>query len=58
MSIYQSLYDLINTYIFGGLIATGSYQELVAILFSTLGCVFLISLPFMVVWKVVKTILG
>lgn len=58
MSIYQSLYELINTYIFGGGIVANSYQELVAILISTTGCIFLVSVPFMLVWKVVKTILG
>lgn len=58
MSIYQSLYDLINTYIFGSSIVAGSFQELVAILFSTFGCVFLVALPFMVVWRLIKLIVG
>lgn len=58
MSIYQSIYDLINTYVYGGLIEVGSYQELVAILFSTGACLFMMSLPFLVVWRVIKMIMG
>ena len=48
MNIYQNLYDLINTYVFGNSIVVGSYEELVTILFSTLGCLALVSLPFVI----------
>lgn len=58
MSVYQSLYDLISTYIFGGNIVANSYQELVTILISTCGCIFLISIPFLIVWKIIKVIMG
>lgn len=58
MNIYQSIYDLINTYVYGGEIVAGSYMELVAILFSTAACLFLMALPFIVVWRIIKLITG
>lgn len=61
MSIYQNLYDLIQTYIFGGVIDPGSYSELVAILCTTIGCLFCLAIPFVVVgiciYFICKTIL-
>lgn len=54
MSIYTDIYNLINTYIFGGLIEAGTHQELVAILLSTVACIFVFSLPFLLVWKILK----
>lgn len=61
MSIYQSIYDLFNTYIYGGLIQSGSYEELVCILISTIACLFAFSLPFMVcglvLYFIVKTLI-
>lgn len=56
MNIYQSCYDLINTYIYGGQIVQGSYMELVAILTATTATLFLFALPFTIVWKLIKTI--
>lgn len=57
MSIYQSLYDLIHTYIYGGVTLT-SDMSLVCTLISTIGCIFLVSLPFVVVYKVISFITG
>lgn len=57
MNIYQSLYDLIATYIFGGVQMTPN-MDLVAIMIATIGCVFLVSLPFTLVYKVVCMISG
>lgn len=53
MSIYQSLYDLVNTYVFGGLVTNGAYEELVCILVATTGAVFIIALPFILVLKII-----
>lgn len=55
MNIYQSFYDLIHTYIFGG-VEMSSNMELVCILIATLGCLFLICIPFLLVWKLILTI--
>lgn len=58
MNIYQTLYELVNTYIFGGTVAPETYQELVAIAVSTLGCLFVFALPFVLVWRVIKLLGG
>lgn len=55
MNIYQDLYHLIEVYIYDGNLE--GFNELVCTLVATCGCLFLIALPFMIVWKVVKLIL-
>lgn len=57
MSIFDSIYSLIETYIFGSVVA-GSYYELVCILVSTCACLFVMSIPFIIVWRVIKVLLG
>lgn len=57
MNIYQSLYDLIATYVFGG-VEMSANMDLVAICISTIGCVFLVALPFLLVYKVIIMITG
>lgn len=52
--IYQSLYDLVNQYIFNNAVIVGSYQELICIAVATCGAVFVMALPFILVIKVVK----
>ena len=56
MSIYQSLYDLIQTYIFGGVAVLGSNQELICMLIASFGSIFLVAIPFAVVWKLILLI--
>lgn len=56
MSIYQSLYDLIQTYIFGGVAELGSNQELICMLIASVGSIFLVAIPFAVVWKLILLI--
>ena len=55
MSIYQNLYDLIHTYVYGGVELT-PFMELTNTLVSTMGCLFLVALPFMVVYYIIKFI--
>lgn len=57
MSIYQNLFDLIHQYIYGGVELTAD-MNLVATLVSTIGCLFVVALPFAVVWLVIKLIIG
>ena len=57
ISIYNKLYDLIVTYIFGAVVV-GTHQELVTICLSTIGCLFVFALPFVLVLKVIKILLG
>lgn len=54
---YTNLYNLISTYIYGGVTA-GTPEELVCILVATLGSLFIIAVPFAVVWKVIKVVIG
>lgn len=55
--MYQSIYDLIANAIFETTTLTG-YNDLVITLLSTFAVVFLFSLPFLVVLKVIKIIMG
>ena len=55
MSIYQNIYDLIVQYIYGGVQLTAD-MELVTVFLSTSACVFVFSLPFLLVWKILKMI--
>lgn len=48
MGIYQNIYELIQIYVYGG-VELSSEMELVTVLISTLSCIFLISLPFIIV---------
>ena len=56
-SIYQTCYDLVQTYIFGS-VQVGSYQELVCIIISAAACIFVFSLPFLIVWRFLKLLGG
>lgn len=56
MSIYNDIYDIIVQFIYGGTV--NEFSDLTATLLATIGCVFVFSVPFMVVWKVIKLIMG
>lgn len=56
--MYQNLYELIDKFIFDYSASTLPNADLVCTLVATLGSIFLIALPFMVVWKVAKMIIG
>lgn len=58
MSIYQALYDLIELYVYGGNVELGSHMDLICTLISTIGCLFIVFIPFIVVWRVLKLIVG
>lgn len=52
--MYLGLYDLIMTYVYGGVTSVTPDMELVATLVATFGCLFFVALPFLLLWKVVK----
>mgnify|MGYP003302962537 FL=1 len=56
-NIYLDLYDIVHQYLFGGS-TLASKQYLVCTLVATLGSVFIIALPFAIVWRVIKIIMG
>lgn len=55
--MYQSIYNLIINAIFEGVVITG-WIELVVTTLSTIACLFAFAVPFIVVWKVIKLIVG
>lgn len=57
MPIYNAIYGLIETYIFGA-VEVGSYPDLVCILCATLATIFLVSLPVGAVVAFWQTILN
>lgn len=56
--IYEEIYNLIQTYCFGSTLQVGSNAELVCMLCATMGTIFVIALPFVIVLKVIKLIMG
>ncbi|MBQ7977807.1 MAG: hypothetical protein IJ301_04395 [Clostridia bacterium] len=56
MGIYQSIFNIIVEYVYGNSVALTADQELTCTLISTLGCLFVVALPFLVVWRVVSLI--
>lgn len=57
MNIYQDIFDIVKQYIFGGVELTAN-MDLVAITLSTIGCVFVFALPFVIVWRLIKILIG
>lgn len=55
--MFQTLYDLIATYIFDGAVEIGSYPDLVCVLVATIGNLALVALPFALVIKIVTSVL-
>lgn len=58
INIYQSIYNLIVNQIFGGSVDVGSPPEFIATMFSTFACCFLLAIPFIACYKIIKIILG
>lgn len=58
MNIYTQIYQLFNQYIFGGELVVGSFEELVVIFYSMTACLFMVSLPFLVVYWILRFIAG
>lgn len=53
-SVYQGIYNLIQTYIFGGSVASGSFQEMFCVLFAGAACAFVMILPFILVYHFIS----
>lgn len=51
--IYQGIYDLIEQYVFGA-VQGGTYQELVCIAVSVMAVLFVMALPFVLVYRVIR----
>lgn len=55
MSIYESIFQLLHTHIYGGVALTAD-MNLTLTLMATCACVFCVALPFIVVWGAIKRI--
>lgn len=55
MSIYENLYDMLHYYIFGFAEITPSI-DLALTLVSLCACLFCVSIPFMLVWKLIRMV--
>ena len=53
MGIYQQIYDLIHQFIFGGVEMTAN-MDLVAVLMSTCGTVAVVSIPIVLMYKIIR----
>lgn len=53
VGIYQQLFELLHTYVYGGVELTAD-MNLTLTIASTAGALFLVSLPFILVWGIVK----
>lgn len=54
MSMYYALYDLLLNGIYGADAVLTPDMTLTLTLISTIGCLFLIALPFICVWRLVR----
>lgn len=56
-SIYQSLFDLIHTHIYGSVTLTPD-MNLVCTLIATLGSISFVAIPFFVVYKILSMLMS
>lgn len=57
MNIYQDIYDIIIQYIYNNAEIT-AHMDLVAVTLSTIGCIFVFAVPFIVIWRLIRIICG
>lgn len=56
MSIYDSVYELISQYVYGGAATTD--ETLICTLFATFLAIAVVGIPFVILYKVIISILG
>lgn len=56
--MYLQLYSILQQYIYGADVVLTEFQDLTLTLLSTMGVIFVVSLPFLLVWRVVRLIAG
>ena len=55
--IYTALYTLVQNAFYGSAVLTG-WQEMVLTIIATIGCLFVFVVPFIIVWELIKLIVG
>lgn len=58
MNIYQSLYDLLNTYLYGGIATQADSTELCCTLLASIGTIAMVAIPFAICYKLITKIGG
>ena len=48
---------MFETYIFGSVVA-GSYQELIVMMLAVTAVLFVVAIPFIIVWRFIKLFIG
>lgn len=56
--MYFQLYTILQQYIYGVDVVLTEFQDLTLTLLSSMGVIFVVSLPFLLVWRVVRLIAG
>ena len=54
---YQSIYDLVSSAIYGGSPEIALYGEFFCEAFATIACAFMLCLPFLIIWRIVRRFL-
>lgn len=54
MPIYPEFYSLLHEYIYGLDNVLTNYQDLTLTVLATMGCLFIVGLPFVLVWRVIR----
>lgn len=54
---YQQIYDLVSNAIYGGNPAVATYGVLFCEGFATIACAFLLALPFLIIWRIIRRFL-
>ena len=56
-SVYQSLYELLSNSIFGGDPSAATYGVFFCEGISIVACAFLVAVPFLIVWRILRKFL-
>lgn len=56
--MYITLYNLLAQYIYGASAVLTEFQDLTLTIIATAGCLFVVALPFALVWRVIKLVSG
>ena len=55
--MYNDLFVLLQQYIYGTSVLT-EWQDLTLTIMSTCGCLFVVAIPFLIVWRVIRILCG
>lgn len=56
--IYPLLYSMLAEFLFGSALELTPHMELVLTEIASFGCIFVVAVPFLVCWLIIKLMLG